>query len=193
MQILKSSNPQILKSSKNSLKTFARLSSAALLLITHTSFAAITAGKPSDISPNYFTVAANGGNCDITGVSTSTQGSGAASNSVSPYPPCQGNGTLVGSSTAGCFSAAAPVVSSLTKPTTTVNVGALYFKQVSGAWKRYPGWFTLDSSCNASNFYYDNVLDATITIGQTSSTVSAPIFSLNHNPVETFATEIELK
>ncbi len=124
--------------------------------------------------------------------------SGAASNNVSPYPPCQDNGTLVGRSTAGCFSAAAPAVSSLTKPTATVNVGVLYFKQVSGAWKRYPGWFTLDSSCVASNFYYDGCLDATITIGQTSggtncATVNAPIDLNMNKPVETFATEIELK
>jgi hypothetical protein len=177
----KSSNPQILKSSKSSVRTFTRLSSA-LLLVTQTGFAAITAGKPSDISPNYFTVVANGANCDIVGSSNAGVGIG--------------NGTQVGSSTTSCSTAAAPSTWSITKPTTFLNVGVLYFKQVAGAgtWKRYPGWFTLDSSCAASNFYYDNVLDATIIIGQTGSTiVSAPIDLKMNKPVETYSTEIELK
>jgi len=240
MQILKSSNPQILKSSnpqilKNSVKIFAYLSSAFLLLSQSVYAVEIIGNITGTYNPsllvhlsnvNYkavsFQMGAQAHTLDNVNIALGS-GGGTQTSAQTFVELRTHNGTSTPTSviatlnpdplTNTAYGTPAPVTFTPAS-TITLQANTKYWIVARGG---SPTNFlhggvnvTVPAPTNGAGTYlsYSETTSSGISWGSNTGwnfaiqingtvvvvgTVSAPIFSLNHNPVETFATEIELK
>jgi hypothetical protein len=164
-QFLNSSIPQFLNSSKNSIKTFVRLSSACLvsLILCEASFATNCVGYKS--GDPAVCACLDGGGVERSRVQRNNA-TGAQMNAPSNVQQCTDS---------SCSTLTSVQNSSATGVTE-------YYKNTSGT-GYYKCTWTVNVGFGATSAHI---------VGGT--TVSAPIgFSFNHKSVETFATEIEIK